>query len=48
MAGRFSTSNRALDAGGVATRSLLEEILTRYVNASVTCVDGSAEMVRIA
>jgi tRNA (cmo5U34)-methyltransferase len=25
-----------------------EEILTHYVNASVTCVDGSAEMVRIA
>jgi tRNA (cmo5U34)-methyltransferase len=34
-----------LGAGfGAAT----EEILTRYANASVICVDGSAEMVRIA
>src|SRR5579863_8140498 len=34
-----------LGAGfGAAT----EEILSHYVNATVTCVDGSAEMVRIA
>jgi tRNA (cmo5U34)-methyltransferase len=33
---------------GAGFGAVTEQILTRYVNASVTCVDGSAEMVRIA
>jgi tRNA (cmo5U34)-methyltransferase len=33
---------------GAGFGSVTEQILTRYVKASVTCVDGSAEMVRIA
>jgi tRNA (cmo5U34)-methyltransferase len=33
---------------GTGFGAVTEEILTRYVNASVTCIDGSVEMVRIA
>jgi tRNA (cmo5U34)-methyltransferase len=33
---------------GAGFGAVTEEILTRYVNACVTCVDGSVEMVRMA
>src|SRR6202795_3457889 len=33
---------------GAGFGAVTEQILTRYVNASVTCVDGSTEMMRIA